>query len=215
MNDKTKVVSSQTPASIFEREARSGMYSPGGFHIWTTMERDLPYAVGVSGADYDKAAKFATIEAAFTAFPRLRGWCEEEAAIPTWMDHLRAAIVDAAKRHGCDITGLSFEGASLDSTWGDKVGLVFWGASDDVNERAAAFAEQWFSKHGETFKLFGRYEAQRSIGRCGVRYYSRFDNGASGWHDKPTGERAGDQRPALVETRVGHSVSFVYYPCAD
>ena len=212
----TTVTSSQTVESIFLRECRSGMWSfDGSFHLWTTGDADLPYAVGREGVDYEKAARFATIDAALTAFPRLRAFCEKGAAIPTWEDHLRAALSGAAARCGSDITGLDFEMTTLDSCWGDLVGLVFWGAADDVNQRAAAFGEKWLRKHGREFGLFGRYEAQGNVGLCGVRYYTRYDNGANGWYTTPPAPRVADKMPALVETRMGHSVSFVYYPCAD
>jgi len=215
MDTNITVISSETPTSVFLRQVYSG-YNPIGFRIWTNSDRSARYAVGrMHGADWDKAPTFPTVEAAFERFPQLLAWCEAQAKIPTWMDHLRAAIARAAISKGWDITALEFEGASLDRTWGDKHGIVFWGGSPEVNQGAAALAEQWFRDHGATFKLFGGYDAQQSVGLCGLRYYARFSNGASGWYRDPVKPRSEDQTPALVETREGVSVSYVYYPCAD
>lgn len=135
--------------------------------------------------------------------------CEREAAKATWQDRFRAALVKAASVAGCNISALEWEHATLDSTWGDAVGLVFWGASDACNKRAAEFFVAWAGKHGRAEGLFGGYHAQQSVSLRGERFYARFPNGSDGWYNAPT------DKPGVVETRKGYAASYVYYPCAE
>lgn len=211
------VVSSQTPESIFERQARSGMWTTGGpgrgLCVYRTFDHDLPYAVDDGSRPHHEARRFATIPEALAAFPSLRAYCEREAAKPTWQDHFRAALVAAADLAGCDISALCWEHATLDNTWGDLVGLVFWGASDECNKRAASFFSTWAAKHGRAFGLFGGYSAQESVSERGVRYYRRYADRKNGdWYPSPRAEYTTEEP---VEARVGWAASYVYYPGAD
>jgi hypothetical protein len=206
---KANVKSSQTPESIFEREARHGMLSWGGVNIFRTLDRERPFAVGVTGADYDKARRFRDVAEAFDAFPGIRANCEREALIPLWEDHLRAALEETAAEAGFDVAGLGFDHAVLDNTWGDRCGLVFYGASDAAVRWAAATAKDWISAHGDAHKIFAG-SAQRSLSIEGERHFARYSNGVSGWYRKPAAAS-----PTLSETRTGFAVSFVYYPGSD
>lgn len=215
--NRAAVPSSQTAESILRREAQSGMW---------TMDADLGLDVFVFNMDGSirvddgnkarhEARSFATPADVFAAFPALLTYCKREAAIPTWQDHLRAAIVVASKKCGCDISGLKWDTATLDNTWGDLVGLVFYGASDDANKRAAEFFAAWMDKHGRAMNIVGGYERQSSIGVRGVRHFARYDNGAEGWYSDPAKQNIYEGAPVLVQTRIGYSASYVYYPGAE
>jgi hypothetical protein len=206
------VVSSQTAESIFRREARSGMWTIAddlGLDVYV-FEHDGQWSVDTGEKARHEAPAFATIADALQAFPKLRAYCEREAAKPTWQDYLRADLKRAAEKCGCDVSALQFEHATLDRCWGDLVGLVFWGASDECNKRAAEFFARWADKNRERFNLCGGYSRQQAIRYEGVRHYARFSNGAEGWY-----RTAVELRDGLVETRVGHAAAYVYYPCAE
>lgn len=142
-----------------------------------------------------------------------------------WREHLMATIRAKAALCGADVTGLQMDTVTTDATWGDRIGLVFHGASDEVCERAARFFEGWASKNLRTLGVVGGYQSQESIGYVGVMIFTRWDNGAKGWHrDDRCGVtydvEAGTvtqfkvaNRP--VEMKRGWATSYVYYPCAD
>lgn len=151
-----------------------------------------------------------------------------------WEEKFEAALKVSADKAGISLDGLRFERCTTDATWGDRTGLVFFGASPVVNERAARFFETWASKNLRKLGAVGGYQSQESIRYEGAFHFSRYDNGANGWHRGPTisyegfvkasGEESGrDANGAFryaaqarpVETREGFATSFVYYPCAD
>lgn len=124
----------------------------------------------------------------------------------------------ASERAGVDISGLQYDHATLEANWGDLVGLVFYGASREVNERAAQYFEKWAQKHFSA----GNYNAQRAIRQMGEYHFSRFNNGAKGWYRGPLKEVPADRKLSgcdfvlkCVETREGFGVATTYYPCAD
>lgn len=126
----------------------------------------------------------------------------------TIVSAFRKFLTERAAREGVDVSTLQVEGVTADRTWGDKVGFVFFGCTDEVNERVAACFERFAVKHTTS----GSYEAQRSIGICGPRYFREYANGAKGW--------GRDEKPEFctstpVRAHKGYSVSTTYYPCAD
>jgi hypothetical protein len=128
----------------------------------------------------------------------------------------RAALEKAAAKCGCDIGELRWEPCTIDRTWGDRVGRVFFGASDEVNKRAADFFFAWRAKQ----KHRGCYDAQNSLSLAGKFTFLRFSNGADGWYrgvrepGEPTVLESGFVIEC-VERREGYAVSTTYYPCAD
>lgn len=149
-----------------------------------------------------------------------------------WTTMLREAMKKQATACGCNIDGLDFEGCYTERTWGDRMGLAFFGASPEVCERAARFFEKWAAQNAKDMGI-GDYSAQRSIAYEGPFYYVRFSNGASGWYRGTTEHKVGDveRKPAYVnsegrevfpaydlkteEVRHGFATSYAYYPCAD
>lgn len=130
------------------------------------------------------------------------------------------AMRAAAAKGGLDLTGLQVERCSTDRTWGDRDGLVFFGAAPEVNERAAKFFEVWAHKNLRRLGAVGGYETQESIHFEGAFYFVAFDNGARGWHrgEDKSGLKVGDKPYSYLtktEARAGFATSFVYYPCAD
>lgn len=141
-----------------------------------------------------------------------------------WESLFTAALATAAKQCGCDITGLRFERCTTDQTWGDRCGLVFFGASDAVNERAARFFEKWAQLNLRRLGVVGvNYGAQASISYEGEFYFACYDNGAQGWHrdrdivdfEKMTVTTSYGYVSHPVELRRGFATSYVYYPGAD
>jgi len=142
-----------------------------------------------------------------------------------WREHLMATIRAKAALCGADVTGLQMDTVTTDATWGDRIGLVFYGASDEVCERAARFFEGWASKNLRALGVVGGYQAQSSIGYEGVMIFTRWDNGTKGWHRADRGGVTYDVEAGTVtqfkvanrpvEMKRGWATSFVYYPCAD
>jgi hypothetical protein len=141
-----------------------------------------------------------------------------------WRALFTKALETAAKKAGFEAP--KFEDCTTNNTWGDRVGLVFYGSTPEVNERAAKFFEAWASKYLRKLGAVGGYDAQGSIGYSGAFHYVRYDNKAAGWYrgakntDKPGEVKATKEVNGYdlkcVETRDdGHATSYVYYPCAD
>lgn len=141
-----------------------------------------------------------------------------------WTSTFTAALARAAKQCGCDITSLRFERCTTDATWGDRCGLVFYGASDAVNERAARFFEKWAAENLRKLGVVGvNYGAQASISYEGEFYFCRYENGAQGWHrdrdtvdfEKMTVTTSYGYVSHPIELRRGFATSYVYYPGAE
>ncbi len=126
---------------------------------------------------------------------------------------LRAA---AAKAH-IALEGLKWEQCTTDRTWGDRCGLVFYGASAEVNKRAAEFFHAWMAKQPRR----SSYDAQSSLSVEGLMHFVRYSNGAQGWHrgavtPAPAPYKIGaDFILERVEAFEGFAVNTTYYPCAD
>lgn len=142
-----------------------------------------------------------------------------------WRTLFSNALHAAAMKAGSDLTGLQWESCDTDRTWGDRCGLVFFGASPEVNERAARFFETWASRNLRKLGVVGGYNAQESVGFVGELVFTRYANGASGWH-RYTGRETLDFEALTVTTDYGYTshpvemrrgvaTSYVYYPCAD
>lgn len=130
----------------------------------------------------------------------------------TWSDKFRAALAVAASKAGVSLEGLQIEGCTIDNTWGDKVGLAFFGAAPEVNARAARFFEAWARKHLRAMGVVGGYGCQESINYVGPMFRATYPNGAGGWYRESYRERMGGEGATVVD---GVAVSYVYYPCAD
>lgn len=142
----------------------------------------------------------------------------------SWTDLFRSALENAAARAGIALQGLQFEGCSTDRTWGDRCGMVFFGATPEVCERAARFFVQWMHRWGRELNIVGGYNRQASIGYEGQMVYTRWSNGAKDWYPlrgEPMPVVGTEQKYSeeftnrLEEVRVGIAASYVYYPCAD
>lgn len=128
----------------------------------------------------------------------------------------QASLERAARKAKMDLTGLKYETCTTDSTWGDRVGQVFYGASPEINERAARFFLAWIQKQPHT----PNYDCQVSRSYQGAMHYRKFTNGAGAWH-------TGEPKPYtpmtlsngfvvdVVEERTGVAVNTNYHPCAD
>ena len=124
----------------------------------------------------------------------------------------------AAKAH-ISLDGLKWEGCTTDRTWGDRCGLVFYGASAAVNKRAAEFFYAWMCAQPRK----GSYEAQTSLSVEGVMHFVRYSNKACGWYrgalpaapEPRKLEGCGDFVLERVEGFEGYAVNTTYYPCAD
>lgn len=146
-----------------------------------------------------------------------------------WEVLFRAALESAMQKAGVSSEGLRFERCDTDRTWGDRCGLVFFGAAPDVCERAAKFFEAWAHKNLRKLGVVGGYTSQESINFEGAFYFSAYDNGAKGWHrvrkDTVMPVAGVVQHIAVAgltpfdlactEVRQGFATSYVYYPCAD
>ena len=126
---------------------------------------------------------------------------------------LRAA---AAKAH-ISLDGLKWEQCTTDRTWGDRCGLVFYGASAEVNERAAKFFHAWMAAQPRS----SSYDAQSSLSVEGIMHFVRYSNNAQGWHRGalPAAPApytiGGDFVLERVAGFEGYAVNTTYYPCAD
>ena len=135
-------------------------------------------------------------------------------SIPTAMtsaqlvQSFRRFVALRAAREGVDVSGLQIEGATLEATWGDLAGFVFFGCTDAVNERVAECFEAYAQKHTHT----GSYNAQRSIGLRGPRYFHEYVNGAKSWSSSETASKFTALARPIVK---GYSVATTYFPCAD
>ena len=143
----------------------------------------------------------------------------------TWEDTFKTALTSAATKAGIDTADLKWERCTTDSTWGDRCGLVFFGASPEVCERAARYFEAWARKHLRAMKVVGGYGSQESIGYVGEMYFVRYENGANGWYVNRPSMAKVDFEAGTVTTDYGHvtrpvemrrgiAVSYIYYPCA-
>jgi len=78
-------------------------------------------------------------------------------------DKMLEALKNAAAKAGFDARNVKVEACTTDNTWGDRCGYVFFGGSDEVNERAAHWFLAWYSKCAPQ----SSYNAQRSISYFG------------------------------------------------
>lgn len=136
----------------------------------------------------------------------------------TLAERFRPILARKAAKAGVDISQLRIEGCTTDRTWGDRCGLVFYGASAEVNERAARCFLAWAQKQPRN----SSYESQNSLSWQGPMNFLRFNNGAQGWHTGPAKSKPApmpltgcDFVLECVEQREGFAVNTTYYPCAD
>ena len=140
----------------------------------------------------------------------------------SWTAMFETALRSAAAKCGQSLDGLRWERCTIDQTWGDRCGLVFFGSSAKVNERAAKFFEAWADKNLRKLGAVGGYETQESIRFAGLFHFSEYSNGAKGWHRGPMGEApaprtlpgCGDFILERTKAHEGYATSYVYYPCA-
>ncbi len=129
------------------------------------------------------------------------------------------AFKAAAAKAGIDVSQVKHTGCATNTTWGDRVGTVFYGADAATNERAARFFETWYRKNAPK----SSYEAQSSIAYEGVFHFHKCSNGAQGWYrgvlppapEPYKSEMCGDFVFERVEGYEGYAVSTTYYPGAD
>lgn len=129
------------------------------------------------------------------------------------------ALRAAAAKAGIALEGLKWEQCTTDRTWGDRCGLVFHGASAQVNRRAAEFFHAWVAAQPRR----SSYEAQSSLSVEGLMHFTRWSNGACGWSKgalqaaPAPAELAGCSGFVLARTEAfeGYAVNTTYYPCAD
>ena len=77
----------------------------------------------------------------------------------TWEKKFETALAASAKKARVSLDGLKWDDHLYLDAWGDRTGLVFYGASSDVNARAAKFFEAWSVKN----KLGSGYPATREV----------------------------------------------------
>lgn len=130
-----------------------------------------------------------------------------------WQKAFAGALAKAAAKAGESLEGLAWEGCSLERTWGDLDGLVFFGGSEELSERAARFFQAWASRNLREMKVVGGYGAQAAIRYAGPMTFRRFENGARAWGKGEGGTTSGTV--AVVETKKGHATAYVYYPCSE
>ncbi len=130
----------------------------------------------------------------------------------------KSSLAIAATKAGVSLDGLQVMGCTTDRTWGDRVGLVFYGAAADVCERAARFYLAYAQKQPRK----SSYDAQASLSYQGIMHFVRYSNGAQGWYTgalPPAPACPADVNDGFILERVecyeGYAVNTTYYPCAD
>ncbi|MES2384510.1 MAG: hypothetical protein V4593_08170 [Pseudomonadota bacterium] len=131
----------------------------------------------------------------------------------------QSALSRAAEIAGVSLEGLLSAQCTTDRTWGDRCGVVFYGATMAVCERAARF----FLAYAQRQPRRSSYDAQSSLGYHGVMHFVRYSNGAQGWYTgalppapaPTTIQGCGDFVFERVEGYEGVAVNTTYYPCAD
>ena len=141
-----------------------------------------------------------------------------------WESAFKSALIRAARVAGFDVATVEWTYCTTDNTWGDRCGLVFFGASDEINERCAKYFEQWASANLRKAGVVGGYNAQESISFAGAMVFTRYDNGVNGWHvprfckydfDALTVTTDYGFVSQAIEMKKGFATSYVYYPGAD
>ena len=129
-----------------------------------------------------------------------------------WTEVWKAALAAAAEKAGMDLAELKMNRFNVDRTWGDQVGMGFYGAAPEVNKRAAAHFAAWVNKHVAC--QFRTYDAQYHVGETLEMTHYEYTNGCTGWTRKPEDLHEGEYAQ-LVGTTPGTVVPFVYYPGMD
>jgi hypothetical protein len=120
----------------------------------------------------------------------------------------RKFVSRRARLAGVDISNLEISGATLDSIWGDLVGYIFHGCTDEVNKRVADSFLAFASKHMSP----GTLQAQRAIRSAGVRYLHSYTHGLCHWSIfKDPSPWASIARPSVK----GYAVATTYFPCTE
>lgn len=207
-----------TPATILDLMVRDGLER----YLGDMFDRTKFVVTAADGGGYlvskghwnPTITTHPTAEEVFAAHPEIGSFCKERASTPYWEDRLTVAIAEAAKEAGHNVSAMECQPITVDNTWGDRVGLVFFGASEDANKWAASFAEDWIARNGERLNIFGGYERQRSVGTHGPRYKCTYDDGTTGeWSRDNVAPSYSSYK--VVSYVTGYTVSHTYYPCAD
>ena len=141
-----------------------------------------------------------------------------------WESAFKSALIRAAQTAGFDLTPVEWTYCTTDNTWGDRCGLVFFGGSDEINERCAKYFKNWASANLRAAGVVGGYNAQESISFAGEMIFTKYDNGVEGWH-VPCRNKYDFEALTVttdygfvsqaVEMKRGFATSYVYYPGAD
>lgn len=130
-----------------------------------------------------------------------------------YSDRAEMAMRAAAAKAGHDISNISVKYATLDATWGDRMGLVVLGGDQATRERCAAFLLAWCAKY---FAGRTSYECQNAVRAAGNVTWLTHKAGAGVFPADPpdyySAEKAADYR---ARSQPGVAVSTVYYPCAE
>jgi hypothetical protein len=134
-------------------------------------------------------------------------------------EKFKTSLARAAAKAGVSLDGLEITGCTTDRTWGDRVGVVFYGAAPEVNERAARF----FLAYAQRAPRKSSYDSQSSLSYQGVMHFVRYSNNAQGWYTGALpvapapykSDLCGDFVFERVEGYEGVAVNTTYYPCAD
>jgi hypothetical protein len=134
-----------------------------------------------------------------------------------YTERCREDLATAARKSGCDISDIQVRYATLDSTWGDKVGMVVLGGTAEKRERVATYILNWCRKNLKN----SSYDAQNGVSDYGVVHWLAQESvgrvGADGVFPKDppsyyNAEKADDYRSRIQE---GRAIATYYYPCAE
>jgi hypothetical protein len=141
-----------------------------------------------------------------------------EACRVHWSTKAAEALEAASTKAGVSLEEIEVRYASIDRTWGDKVGLVVYGGTEELRARCAAFLSAWMRKN---LDRKGSYEEQRtsheiqpvgwllqeSAGRTGADAVFPIEP-PSYQSEEQKAEYRKNLRPALA-------IPAFYYPCAE
>ena len=138
-----------------------------------------------------------------------------------WSDEAIASATSAAKKCGVSLDGLQIKYATLDQTWGDKVGFVVIGGEEATRTRVASYLVKWLQKN-LTKKLERSYDQQISVDSsprqvAWLLQESAGRVGADGIFPKnpPSYYSEEDKADYLDRIRPALGIGCVYYPCSE
>ncbi len=135
-----------------------------------------------------------------------------------WSDAAIKATTLAARKCGADMSDITIKYATLDRTWGDKVGLVVFGGTPELRARVASYLTKWLTKHLTSLLKRG-YDQQISVD-SEPRNVAWLPKGATGTDGvapmtPPSYYSPEDKADYVARIKPALGIGCVYYPCND